>query len=290
MVDASPRAVDYCQLRFSSESAIVVHQPHVVSPDDSASTLPHALQQLTGSCQLIVSELFGSFGDNEFLPEIVSAAVGLWAAQGCLTIPREWSCFVGPIAAPSLKGLHPHKTYVLQLPKDAVLLAPLQLLYTGHCAQQAPAGGRVHFKFSRKRPRPSSSVDGGSSEQTSQSDDRLVGCVGYFTAVLWPGVVIDTRQTAGHERSCFHWESFLFPAAETDSHDCGFTFELRRRGGQRDSVRGMWYEWRLQSDVAQPSESLEWHNSEGRAQMMWLAIDCVCADDALADGPLAGAL
>ncbi|XP_032227836.2 protein arginine N-methyltransferase HSL7 [Nematostella vectensis] len=91
------------------------------------------------------------------------------------------------------------------------------------------------------------------------------GMLGFFTAVLFPDIIIDTRSTNIHQRNCFHWESFFFPFLNPISLDSKGTkkllFSLKRK---LERVRDredkliklkLWYEWQAYSEDFQEKSS-----------------------------------
>lgn len=67
-VDANPIAIAQCRSRFASDShRVTVVGPLALAPGMSPGDLPTTLAPALGNCDLIVSELLGSFADNEFM-------------------------------------------------------------------------------------------------------------------------------------------------------------------------------------------------------------------------------
>lgn len=50
---------------------------------------------------IVVSELLGSFGDNELSPECLDGALGLMA-PGCVSIPASYRSFLAPLHSPKI--------------------------------------------------------------------------------------------------------------------------------------------------------------------------------------------
>lgn len=77
-VDANPIAVAQCRSRFASERRVSVVGPLALAPGMGPGDVPAALTPALGKCDLIVSELLGSFADNEFMCEKCTASRGAW--------------------------------------------------------------------------------------------------------------------------------------------------------------------------------------------------------------------
>jgi hypothetical protein len=66
-----------------------------------------------GRCHIAVAELLGSFGCNEFLPELMSTMASTFLipsdpgdsnkARKSVLIPRDWTTWVTPIHCPSVR-------------------------------------------------------------------------------------------------------------------------------------------------------------------------------------------
>jgi hypothetical protein len=64
-VDANPIAVNHCRDRFAHDERVIIVGPIPILPEMLASDLPPELKDVCSRCHVIVSELLGSFADNE---------------------------------------------------------------------------------------------------------------------------------------------------------------------------------------------------------------------------------
>ncbi|EDO32564.1 predicted protein [Nematostella vectensis] len=109
------------------------------------------------------------------------------------------------------------------------------------------------------------SLSAGTLMRKQSSKIYIHGMLGFFTAVLFPDIIIDTRSTNIHQRNCFHWESFFFPFLKPISLDSKGTkkllFSLKRK---LERVRDredkliklkLWYEWQAYSEDFQEKSS-----------------------------------
>ncbi|KAL6069483.1 hypothetical protein QOT17_007512 [Balamuthia mandrillaris] len=121
-LEANPRSVEFLKQRFKSEQEdglVVLHPPctlHAAAVSLSYQEgnqeqeaianeeLPSSLLPHLQSFDIIVAEVLGSFGDNEFLPELMHRANRLFAKSdgSAITIPSWWATYVAPIHSPSL--------------------------------------------------------------------------------------------------------------------------------------------------------------------------------------------
>ena len=97
-VDANPEAITFLRNMFRDESEVTVHESAVIGAEKLQSSdqdtgapelQPPSLANLQAKCDIIVSEVFGSFGDNEFLPEITAEA-SYFASSRAIFIPSSW--------------------------------------------------------------------------------------------------------------------------------------------------------------------------------------------------------
>ena len=59
--------------------------------------LPVELQAIHSSFDLVVSELLGCLGDDEFLPELTHAIFHLFLTLDGIVIPDHWTIYCSPI-------------------------------------------------------------------------------------------------------------------------------------------------------------------------------------------------
>ncbi|CAN0038690.1 unnamed protein product, partial [Heterosigma akashiwo] len=98
-LDANPLAVAMLTARFGAVQEVEIEGPFKILPDCKSTDLPLSLQG-KGFC-LCVSELLGSFADNEFCPELqqVFCDFLLDPVIG-IQIPRSWTTYLVPVSCP----------------------------------------------------------------------------------------------------------------------------------------------------------------------------------------------
>ena len=129
-LDANPLAVTMNRARFEknrlSSDSVGTQQPDVSVVVADAFTLmpstggqqqgeaaPVEAAPFVGRCHIAVAELLGSFGCNEFLPELMSTMASTFLipsdpgdsnkARKSVLIPRDWTTWVTPIHCPSVR-------------------------------------------------------------------------------------------------------------------------------------------------------------------------------------------
>jgi protein arginine N-methyltransferase 5 len=106
-LDANPQAIIFLRKHFCNQPEVTVHDPICINGPlsgpseneagekiqglaDKLTTASSSVAGLERRCDLIVSEVFGSFGDNEFLPEIAAEAAAFFASPRALCIPCSY--------------------------------------------------------------------------------------------------------------------------------------------------------------------------------------------------------
>lgn len=211
-----------------------------------------ASSSTTARADIVVSELLGSFGDNELSPECLDGAAAL-LKKGVISIPVSYTSYLAPLSSARLhrevRGLGtgdaPFETaYVVRIHKGVT------------AAPSVPALTFVH---------PS---DGGSNERhveaawVAAETNVIHGFAGYFEAVLFGDVGISIRpETAS--LGMFSWFPIYFPVKTPVLVAKGGTVRMhlwRRVGGGR-----VWYEWALAEPAVSPV-----HNVSGRSYSLGL--------------------
>ena len=86
VLDANPEAIAFLRSAFRHRRDVTVHEAVLVG---ASAPKPPSVLRLRTACDIVVSEVFGSFGDNEFLPEI-SAEAAFFARPRAIIIPASW--------------------------------------------------------------------------------------------------------------------------------------------------------------------------------------------------------
>ena len=189
------------------------------------------------SIDILVSELLGSFADNELSPECLDGITPLLNPIHGLSIPYSYTSYLTPIAAPKLHAdiltravtdkEAPVTPYVVMLQavdyistkteenlparpsSDASITVTMQQL-----PQVAPAWSFYHGGRS-VRTMDSNEHNTRQARMSFRSKDRAVchGLAGFFEAVLYPGVELSTHPHTAEDKSAgmMSWFPIFFP-------------------------------------------------------------------------------
>ncbi|XP_067052038.1 protein arginine N-methyltransferase 5-like [Acropora muricata] len=207
---------------------------------------------------ILVSELLGSFGDNELSPECLDGAQRFLKDDG-ISIPCEYTSFLAPVSAAKLhyevsqssdtgKGpLAPFETpYVVRLHNVAVISPP------------QPCFVFVH-------PNRADRIDNSrvkSLEFEAKTSFSLHGFAGYFETVLYKDVTLSIRPET-HSEGMFSWFPFYFPIKEPQYVTAGSTITCHF--WRKCTPKKVWYEWCMSKPAPVPL-----HNPGGRSYLIGL--------------------
>lgn len=195
---------------------------------------------LEEKADIIVSELLGSFGDNELSPECLDGAQSLLKPDG-ISIPCDSVSYIRPFMSTKIYNsiLECQKT-TSQITTQSNLLSHLSNVYY----IDEP---KALFKF--EHPNKSDKIDNtryGKLSFRANMDCVLHGFCGYFTSKLYKDIELSILP-ATHSRGMASWYPILFPVPSSSGRvnikACEtFTLEFWRKN---DSEK-VWYEWRAQ--------------------------------------------
>lgn len=201
---------------------------------------------------LVISELMGSFGDNELSPECLVYAQKFVKPDGIM-VPQRYTSYLEPISCRKVwnQACAYSKSNNLEMPFVSRL--------------------RSHYKVSKEGPRkvfsfdhPSDQLKENSSSMafnsinfTSKTNSVLHGFLGYFECKLYKEIGFSTLP-CDYTDSLMSWFEFFFPISnpiQLKRFDT-ITFNIWRKSNQEK----VWYEWL----VTKPTASFI-HNLNGRA-------------------------
>ncbi|KAJ6811382.1 protein arginine N-methyltransferase 5 isoform X1 [Iris pallida] len=205
---------------------------------------------------ILVSELLGSFGDNELSPECLDGAQRFLKPDG-ISIPSSYTSFIQPVTASKLYNdvkshrdlAHFETAYVVKLHRVA-RLAPSQPVFTFNHPEYSDKKSNQRYKKLRF-------------EMPADTGSAMVhGFAGYFDATLYKDVHLGIEPTTATP-NMFSWFPIFFPLRRPLCVPMGSPVEVllwRCCGATK-----VWYEW----CVTEPSPS-PLHNSNGRSYWVGL--------------------
>lgn len=205
---------------------------------------------------ILVSELLGSFGDNELSPECLDGAQRFLKPDG-ISIPSSYTSFIQPITGSKLyNDVKSHKdlahfetAYVVKLHRVA-RLAPSQPVFTfTHPEYSDNKSNERYKKLHFEIP-----ADTGSA--------MVHGFAGYFDAVLYKDVHLGIEPSTATP-NMFSWFPIFFPLRTPQLVSTSSTLEVhfwRCCGANK-----VWYEWCATAPTPSPI-----HNSNGRSYWVGL--------------------
>lgn len=200
-------------------------------PPNLQSTSTHA------PIDILISELLGSFADNELSPECLDGILPLLNPTHGISIPSSYTAYLTPITAPKLHADIAARTSTDATAPDTpyvVMLHAVDYLSTTSRAASLSATGNGagssipttvpnvlkawSFSHGPSSPLKAESVNKHNERHVRLSfnlRDRAVchGLAGYFEAVLYPGVELSTNPLTMEEKSpgMMSWFPIFFP-------------------------------------------------------------------------------
>eukprot|EP00658_Telonema_sp_P-2_P036974 TRINITY_DN26643_c0_g1_i3.p1 TRINITY_DN26643_c0_g1~~TRINITY_DN26643_c0_g1_i3.p1 ORF type:complete len:489 (-),score=98.64 TRINITY_DN26643_c0_g1_i3:169-1635(-) len=202
---------------------------------------------------IMVSELLGSFGDNELSPECLDGAQR-FLAPGGVSIPQKYTSFMAPLASAKLWNEvrnfrdieHFETSYVVKV----------------HTACQL-AEAKPVFEFSHPNPEFEHSNNRETEINWTLSQSATIhGFVGYFESQLYGDIYISINPST-FSTGMFSWFPIYFPIREPVFAPEGSTVTALM--WRLSDAQKVWYEWALTSPTVTPI-----HNPNGRSQAIGL--------------------
>ena len=192
-------------------------------------------------CDIMVSELLGSFGDNELSPECLDGAKKL-LKPNAISIPTSYSSFISPISSSTLyekvcdlkKPSYFETGMVVKFTKFREIAKSEKVWEFVHPQKETLIHpiGHPHFNIHNNRY--------STKEFEVSSDTILHGIAGYFECVLYKDVTMSINPST-HSPDMTSWFPMYFPLREpifltaNSKLSCSFW----RTG----DTRRVWYEW-----------------------------------------------
>ncbi|KAI9790906.1 MAG: methyltransferase protein [Peltula sp. TS41687] len=260
-----------------------------------------------GKVDILVSELLGSFGDNELSPECLDGVQHVLNPIHGISIPGNYTAFLTPIAAPRLHAeirtrserdpTAPETPYVVFLHSYANLSTSSQHEPIIRKAWEFSHPVSAHaLTVSRSRREGSSSFSGGggggqissnnSRDGSNEHNARFTrltfpcqwrgacdGLAGYFEATLWGDVEISIRPDEMERKSAdmTSWFPLFFPLKSPLYFPDNSELEVSI--WRQTDDRKVWYEWLVEAFAILDGERIrlgcsELHSSLKHACLM----------------------
>eukprot|EP01116_Phalansterium_solitarium_P004759 TRINITY_DN1586_c0_g1_i1.p1 TRINITY_DN1586_c0_g1~~TRINITY_DN1586_c0_g1_i1.p1 ORF type:complete len:625 (+),score=223.40 TRINITY_DN1586_c0_g1_i1:84-1958(+) len=197
---------------------------------------------------VLVSELLGSFGDNELSPECLDGAQAFLKPDG-VSIPAAYTSFLAPITSAKLHNevrnfkdmKHLETPYVVKMHQVAVLAAAQPVFTFVHPNRSHPIDNGRYATLSF----------------TVEDAATVHGLAGYFDATLFGDVHLSIHPPT-HTPNMFSWFPLFFPLRTPVHVPRGGTVQVHI--WRLVSKYKVWYEWTVSSPQVLPI-----HNPGGRS-------------------------
>lgn len=208
----------------------------IIGQDQSSTAAPATAQtSIHGLIDIVISELLGSFADNELSPECLDGILPLLNPIHGISIPASYTAYLTPIAAPKLHADILARTVTDKEASNTpyvVMLHAVDYLSTASRPNPIPSNTASSsvpitapnilpvwsFSHGPMEPLPASSENSHNTRQAQLNfnlRDRAVchGLAGYFEATLYPGVELSTNPLNMDEKSpqMMSWFPIFFP-------------------------------------------------------------------------------
>ncbi|XP_060519881.1 protein arginine N-methyltransferase 5 [Cylas formicarius] len=190
---------------------------------------------------ILVSELLGSFGDNELSPECLDGAQRLLCPRKGVSIPASYTSYLAP-----LQSIKIYNEIRANRPSDKTLRQVFETPYVVHLAnyqQLAPAQALFTFEH----PNFAAYIDNRRRKRLRFGPVRqacvLTSFAGFFEAYLYGNVVLSTNPST-HTPDMVSWFPIVFPLAEPVQLRAGDVVQVSF--WREESTDRVWYEWCLE--------------------------------------------
>lgn len=202
---------------------------------------------------MVVSELLGSFGDNELSPECLDGAQRFLKPDG-ISIPHSYTSWIAPIQSIKL-----YNEIRNSRPADKSLQTCYETPYVVHIVNKYEID-KSQPLFTFVHPNNSEVIDNkrfAVKRFTCEQDCVLTGIAGYFTCQLYRDVMLSTEPRT-HTREMMSWFPIFFPISEPQQLQAGDKVQVAFWRYCTDSK--VWYEWSIMKPRISPI-----HNTNGRS-------------------------
>ncbi|KAF8573487.1 PRMT5-domain-containing protein [Ramaria rubella] len=222
--------------------------------------------ELPEQADILVSELLGSFGDNELSPECLDGAMRFLKLDG-ISIPSSYTAHLAPLSSSKLfcEVQSNSKDEKMAETPYVVMFHAVNLLSGDGGGPQNRCGTRIQECWAFEHPRKDAVLDARGLPLTNSHNVRsaqlrfyiphagaLHGLAGYFEAVLYRdvGLSIHPDRKDLISRNMLSWFPLFFPLKEPLYLPANS--ELHVSIWRLTDKRKVWYEWSAESFLAIP--------------------------------------
>lgn len=223
-VEKNPNAVVTLQHRNKNDWGGVVT---IVEQDMREYTPPEL-------ADILVSELLGSFGDNELSPECLDGAQRLLKPDTGISIPCDYTAYIAPVCTSRLWSACRTSLKDLETPYVVRLMNVFQL---------APPKKCWDFKHPNSESPPNNNRSCSLSFQVG-AGGMCHGFAGYFHSTLYKDVHISIEPST-FSTGMFSWFPLYFPLARPTTVPPGETIACQFWRRVSHKKRSVWYEWSM---------------------------------------------
>lgn len=195
-------------------------------------------------CDILVSELLGSFGDNELSPECLQGAERLMKPNS-ISIPSEYTSYIAPISTTKLFSQSLGLEKNMELPCVVYLFDHFLISEPQSC-----------FKFVHPTPKPINNDRYKLFNFTAKESTLLHGVAGYFDCCLYKDVMLSILPST-FTKDMLSWFPMYFPITTPITIKKGQQIEIEF--WRKHDKNRVWYEWA----ISEPSQT-HIHNPNGR--------------------------
>ncbi|CAO3683062.1 unnamed protein product [Umbelopsis vinacea] len=223
-------------------------------------------------CDILVSELLGSFGDNELSPECLDGAQKFLKPDG-ISIPSSYTTYIAPLSSAKLcnevaayKDLeHSETPYVVMFQQVSQIAEPKDIWTFHH-------PNRLDFEADSDPLHNLHNVRFQNTTFESTENMTMHGIAGYFESVLYKDVMISIHPKT-HSPGMFSWFPIFFPLRTPVFVPQGATVNVDF--WRLTDNKKVWYEWRVSQSLQVGDKKFELgtspiHNIGGRSS--WIGL------------------
>nr|XP_033340412.1 protein arginine N-methyltransferase 5 [Megalopta genalis]XP_033340413.1 protein arginine N-methyltransferase 5 [Megalopta genalis] len=207
---------------------------------------------------ILVSELLGSFGDNELSPECLDGVQKFLKDDG-ISIPSSYTSYIAPVQSSKL-----YNEVRCCKDKDKHFLAHFETSYVVHLQNKYDIA-KPQALFTFKHPNKVDVIDNSRYEIKTfevQQNSVLHGFSGYFDAVLYKEIRMSIEPSTRSPKM-FSWFPIFFPIREPVQVKAGEQIVVHF--WRQCSLKNVWYEWCISKPISGPI-----HNPGGRSYTIGL--------------------